>query len=64
MMKLEDFTNLSGAVNCCGTVPVSKMDQIDAILLGVHCSGLCSFLAVIEHNLIIVTTAKMENNKS
>lgn len=50
------FSYLCRAVNRSGAISMSKVNQIDAILLGVNCSGLGSFLAVVEHNLIIIAT--------
>lgn len=38
-------------------VAVSEVNQVHAVLLGVDGSRLCSLLAVVEHNLVIVAAA-------
>jgi hypothetical protein len=36
---------------------VSKVDEIDAIFLGINCSCLGSFLAIVENDLVVVAAA-------
>lgn len=52
----DGVVNFRRAVDCCGTVAVSKVDQIDSILFWVNCSCLSSLLAVIQNNLIVIRT--------
>lgn len=36
---------------------MSKVDQVNSIFLRVYCSGLSSFLTVIQHDLVVIAAA-------